>query len=131
MTRDVRRLRVCCWAGAAIDGLMVLPMAVPSLGARLFGLQNFHPTVAYQYAMLLAAALMLGWSALLVWAGRAPLERRAVVLLTVFPVIAGLAGAGVFAVREGFIAPGRMAPVWVGQAALATAFLHAALKKGA
>lgn len=34
-----------------------------------------------------ACALMWGWTFLLIWADRKPLERRGVILLTVFPVV--------------------------------------------
>ena len=37
-----------------------------------------------------AAALMWGWTLLLLWADRKPIERRGVLLLTVFPVVFGL-----------------------------------------
>jgi len=37
-----------------------------------------------------AAELMWGWTLLLLWAVRKPVERRGVLLLTVFPVVVGL-----------------------------------------
>ncbi|HYM61130.1 MAG TPA: hypothetical protein VEZ11_09585 [Thermoanaerobaculia bacterium] len=118
-------VRACCWLGAAFDAAMVVPMLVPPVGARVFGIENFHPGADYRFAMLLASALMLGWTALLLWASRKPLERKAVLLLTVVPVIAGLAAAGVFAVAQGLITAGRMAPTWIIQAALAATFTYA------
>ncbi len=33
---------------------------------------------------------MAGWTLLLLWAVRAPIERRAVILLTAFPVVFGM-----------------------------------------
>jgi hypothetical protein len=71
--------------------------------------------------MGLAAALMLGWTLLLVWAGRRPLERRGVLPLTVVVVLA-LAGAGAYAVAAGFIAFERMLPTWISEAAIAGLF---------
>lgn len=124
MTRTILWLRACCWLGAAVDAVMVIPMVFPSIAAGLFGIVDFRPGVAYRYAMLIGASLMLGWTCLLVWAGRRPLERRAVLLLTVVPVLLGLAAAGVFAVSEGLITSTRMAPTWVIQAGLAAAFTY-------
>ena len=42
------------------------------------------------YEVGTAAALMWGWTLLLLWADRKPVERRGVLLLTVFPVVVGL-----------------------------------------
>jgi hypothetical protein len=46
---------------------------------------------------------MAGWTALLLWADRQPLNRRAVLPLTVVPVIAGLIANDAHAVRAGFL----------------------------
>ena len=51
----------------------------------------------------MGAALMFGWTALLLWADRAPVERRDVLLLTVFPVVVGLAVNEAAAVATGFL----------------------------
>jgi hypothetical protein len=75
--------------------------------------------------MFLGAALMAGWTGLLVWGSRRPVERKAVLLLTVWPVVIGLAAAGVYAVSVGFIPISRMVPTWVAQAVLAGAMTHA------
>ncbi len=40
--------------------------------------------------MGMAGSLMTGWTFLLVWAVRKPVERRGVILLTAFPVVFGL-----------------------------------------
>ncbi len=118
-------LRACCWFGAAFDAVMLIPMLWPSAGARVFGIVNFQPGPDYRFAMFIAASLMLGWTVLLLWASRRPLERKGIVLITVVPVIAGLAAAGAFAVASGLIPAARMAPTWIIQTALAATFLHA------
>ena len=125
MKRRVLLLRTCYWFGAAFDAVTVFPMLLPSVAARVFGIDNFHPGVEYRYAMFLAASLMLGWTALLVWAAKKPVERTAVLALTVCPVVLGLAAAGVFAVWEGLIPAGRMLPTWTVQAALVAVFTYA------
>ncbi len=91
------------------DAVMLIPMLWPPVGARLFGIANFQPDTDYRFAMFIAASLMLGWT----------------VLITIVPVIAGLAAAGAFAVASGLIPAARMAPTWIMQAALAATFLHA------
>ena len=40
--------------------------------------------------MGMAGSLMIGWTLLLLWAVRKPIERRVVILLTAFPVVLGM-----------------------------------------
>jgi len=124
MTSDnaVRWLRASYWAGAALDALAALSMLVPSLFAATNGLPDFRPGLDYRYAMGMGASLMLGWTALLLWADRKPLERKGVLLLTVFPVVAGLAANEVVAVRAGFLPIPTTLPVWIAQAIIAALF---------
>jgi hypothetical protein len=131
MNRHVPLVRACYWFGAIFDGAVIVPMLFPTVAARVFGLDQFHPGVEYRYAMFMGASLMLGWTALLVWASRKPIERRAVLLLTVIPVVVGLAAAGAFAVSTGLIAPGRMVPTWIVQAAIAVSFTYAYISAAA
>ena len=94
MTKAVRWLRVSYWAGAIADAFAAAIMLFPELGSVLYGRTDFTPTEDYRYAMGLGASLMVGWTVLLLWADRKPVERRGILLLTVFPVIVGLALAG-------------------------------------
>jgi hypothetical protein len=70
------------------------------------------------------AALMLGWTALLLWAYRRPLERRFVAALTVL-VIYGLVAAEAQAVASGALPAWRMVPTWCLQAVLLVLFATA------
>ncbi len=89
------------------------------------GLGDFRPGPDFSYAMGMGAALMFGWTALLLWADRSPIERRDVLGLTVVPVIAGLVPNEIAAVRSGFLSFLAVAPIWVLQLALAILFLTA------
>jgi hypothetical protein len=122
-----RFARAVCVVGGVFDGLMLLPMLLPGLGGKLFGLQAFSPGPDYRYAMNVAASLMLGWTLLLFWASRRPVERAAVLLLTAI-VVAGLMLAGICAVYSGFISLGMMLPVFVLQCGLAALFLTGYIK---
>jgi len=86
----VRWLRVSYWAGAILDALAALSMLFPALFAATNRLPDFHPGIEYRYAMGMDASLMLGWTALLLWADRKPLERKGVLLITLLPVVLGL-----------------------------------------
>jgi hypothetical protein len=128
MDDAIRWLRISFWAGAILDGVAVIPMLVPSVGAAAYGLGDFRPGPEYRYAMGLAASLMLGWTCLLLWAARRPLERRGVLLLTICPVLPGLMLAGAFAVASGMVRPLAMLPTWIVQACIGTLFVFSYAK---
>ena len=120
--RAVVLLRVSYWIGAIFDALTLVPMLVPRIGAAVFGLAKFTATPEYRYAMCMAAALMFGWTLLLIWADRKPVERRGVLPLTVVVVI-GLAAAGAYAVRANIVPATRMVPTWIWQGIITGFFL--------
>ena len=120
MLSQERLLRVAFAAGAITDALAILPMVVPSLAKLLWGFED--GSGVYRFAMGYAASLMLGWTALLVWAYQRPLERRFVAALTVV-VIAGVVVTEVVAVLSWQFALWRMAPSWILQAALLALFV--------
>jgi hypothetical protein len=95
----------------------------PKLGGSIYGISNFNPAYEYRYAMGLGATLMLGWTFLLMWADRRPVERRGVLLLTVFPVLCGLIISGIYAVTTGLIPADRMIPTWIFQGIVTGFFL--------
>ena len=97
-------------------------MLVPSMATLLWGFDEFSG--AYRFAMGYGAALMLGWTALLVWAYQRPLERRFVAALTAL-VICGLIATGVLAVVSGHLPAWRMAPTFCIQAVLLFLFVSA------
>lgn len=115
-------IRINCWIGAVADALVVIPMLSVPAGAGLLGIEKFNPGFEYRYAMGLGASLMLGWSFLLVWAQRKPLERRGVLMLTVFPVLTGLMAAGIYAVVTGYVAAEKMLPIWIFQVVMSISF---------
>lgn len=122
-------LRTAYWTGAVFDALTLIPMLNSKIGARVFGLTDFVPSREYRYAMALAATLMLGWTILLLWADRKPLERRGILPLTIVVVI-GLAAAGAYAVVQGLVPFARMLPTWIWQAVICSFFLGAYIQAG-
>ena len=56
---------------------------------------------------------MLGWTFLLLWGSCKPIERKGVLLLTVFPVLGGLLLSSILAVISGFIELKFMLPLWI------------------
>lgn len=122
MDDAVRWLRISYWVGAFVDAVAAAQMLYPPLFAFGMNLPSFAPGHDYRYAMGMGASLMLGWTALLLWADREPMERRGVLPLTV-AVVAALAGNEVHAVRAGFLPVGPVVAIWILQACLAALFL--------
>jgi hypothetical protein len=112
-------LRIAFLVGAVTDGLALVPLLSPSVATVLWGIEERSP--AFRFASTSAAALMLGWTLLLIWAYQRPLERRAVAALTIV-VVLGLVLAEVGAVLASSVSVSRMAPTWFFQVALVALF---------
>ncbi|MBP7460787.1 MAG: hypothetical protein KBA26_05825 [Candidatus Delongbacteria bacterium] len=88
-------LRVAYWTGAIIDAkaffLFLFPGFLPIITQSVFNLDA--PNESNLELVLLRRLLALfdlGWTLLLIWADRKPLERKGIMLLTVFPIITGI-----------------------------------------
>lgn len=120
--REARALRTAFLAGAVTDAAAIGPMLVAPLASLLWGFED--ASGSYRFAMGYGASLMLGWTLLLVWASRRPVERRFVAALTVV-VIYGLVLTEILAVTSGALEAWRMVPTWCLQAALLVLFARA------
>ena len=103
-------LQLAFVAGAITDAIAALPMFFPSVAAIIWGISSF--TGEYQFAMEMGGSLMVGWTLLLFWAYRRPLERRFVAPLTLV-VIAGITLAEIHGLLQGILVVSRVAPTWV------------------
>lgn len=126
----MRWLRRSYRAGAAVDALATLtwlgvgripepPAIRPSLDVR---------SAELRYGLRCGAALMAGWTGLLLWADRAPIDRKGVLPLTIFPVIAGLAATDTAALRAGQLPRARVLPIRFLQVSLAGVFAYSYVK---
>jgi hypothetical protein len=120
-----RVLHVACWTGAIVDAAMVVGLLTPAIAGAMLGIDRFSPGPDYRYAAGLCAALMAGWTALLVWADREPVQRRGVLLLTVCPVLIGLFAAGSYAVGSGLVRLAYLTPTLAFQIGASALFLAA------
>ncbi len=93
-------LRTSYWAGAVADAAIGVLILIPSRMGE----------TDFRYPMGLAATLMFGWTLLLIWADRKPVERKGVLLITVCPVIVGLMLSGIWAVATGLLPLARTMP---------------------
>jgi hypothetical protein len=106
-------IKVVCWIGVIGDLLTCLPLLFPEIARKMFGVADIMVTGEYLYVARIAAALMLGWTVLLIWVVLRPLERKGVLLLTLVPVMCGIVTAGILAVRSGLVPVSNMVPMWV------------------
>ena len=120
---DVAWLRTSYRVGAVVGAIVGALMLYPSAWGPIYGVAGPELGSGFHYAMGLGASLMLGWVVLLLWAGRRPVERRGVLLITVL-VIFGLASAGFYAFTSGLIARPSMVLTWVFQALLVALFSY-------
>ena len=112
-------LRISYWTGAIADGLVGVLILIPDRMGE----------TGFRYPMGLAASLMFGWAALLIWADRRPAERRGVLPLTA-AVVLGLLASGVLAVAAGIFPLARILPTTVSGVVLIALFVFSHLKAG-
>lgn len=102
MNNQIRWLRISYWAGALADGLAFLRLLFAEV------MPDASADMGYNMGVKWGAALMLGWTFLLIWADRKPLERKGVLLLTIFPVIVGLMATSIVTYAAGFATVGTL-----------------------
>jgi hypothetical protein len=103
MEKSIRLLRISFWAAAIADGATAYLMIKVAVFGATSSLTGYTPGIEYRYGMGICASLMLGWTALLVWGDRKPVERKGVLALTVFPVITGIFITTYLAYLAGFM----------------------------
>ena len=88
---DLRKIAIVFpyWLGIGADALWAIALFAPSVFSALTGNSEFDPNQDIRLIMAIGGVLMTGWTILLLWAVRDPIERRFVILLTAFPVVFG------------------------------------------
>ena len=113
--------------GAIVDGLALVPMVIPWAAKIFWGLDVF--TGSYYYAPGMGASLMLGWTVLLLWAYRKPLERRFIALFTII-IITGIGLTEITLVSLDYISLKSVLPSLVIQAVLLVLFSYSFVLSG-
>ena len=101
MNRAIRWLRISYWTGAIVDTLAFLEMLFPGGLQAALGQSGPHITMEFRLAQAFGAPLMIGWTVLLLWADRKPMERRGVLAITLCPVLVGLLIRGIVGANSG------------------------------
>lgn len=93
MNKNVLWLRLSYWSGAVIDALAALLLTFPGLNAWFLGFGEIDMNAQFRSSNAPAAALMWGWTLLLIWGAQKPVERKGVLGLTIFPVLLLMIGS--------------------------------------
>ena len=96
------------WLGIGADALWAAALIFPSVYGNLIGSPEFVPDFQTRQILGIAGTLMTGWTFLLLWAVRKPIERRGVILLTAVPVVSGLLIVGLNGLFNG-----DTLPIWI------------------
>ena len=122
-------LRLSYWAGAFLDLAAGLMMVFPGLFAFMNKPAVFQPGLDYRFAMGMGAPLMFGWTVLLLWADRKPLERKGILPITLL-VIAGEVTTQVWGLATGFLPLQPLLPTFAMQLVLAALFAFSVWNAG-
>ena len=112
MNARIRWLKVSFIAGAVADALVGILILIPSRMGE----------TGFTYPMGLAASLMFGWTLVLLWGYRRPVERKGLLLIVIFLVIPGLMASGAYQVARGAFPIVRVLPTMILGAGLIVLF---------
>jgi hypothetical protein len=118
-----RLLIISYWIGIIADAAATVLLFSPAIANAVLQQRPFEPFPIYLYVSRVAGALMLGWTVLLYWAQRKPVERADILLITLFPVVTLLAGAAVLVAASGWIVPASLVPMFILYAILFSTYL--------
>lgn len=92
MNKKIAILQGCYWLGIVLDAVAAVKLSILRYIEipNVINTQNIGIFGEGMYAAGESVALMWGWTCLLFWASRRPVERKGVLLLTIFPVVIGL-----------------------------------------
>jgi len=122
MSNPRRWLQRAFFAGAVTDAAAMVPLLHPTMARVLWGIDEADPP--FVFAQRSGASLMAGWTGLLIWAYREPLERRFVALLTV-QVILGMVASELSMVVRGDLKLSKLVPTFLLQTVLLALFCYA------
>ena len=125
MRTKILLLRMAYWWGILADAGMATLYLVPNLLLRFMPV-HLDLSAGLSYGLINAVPLMIGWTILLFWADRKPLERKAMLLLTL-PVVAGYVVVEVYSIVTSLATLAQMLPTFVSQAGMSCLFVFSYL----
>lgn len=88
--RQMFLIKAPYWLGIGADALWAIGLLSPRAFELLTGNDDFAPDQELRAVMTIGGILMTGWTILLLWGVRQPIQRRFLILVTAFPVVFGL-----------------------------------------
>jgi len=85
--KKILYIRFCYWLPALLDALLAGDLILYMLIGKTFYLQYPIFTSSTQFLARQVIPLVIGWTILLIWGDRKPIERRIILLLTVIPLL--------------------------------------------
>jgi len=99
------------WVGIIADAMATVMLYSPTVVKLTLQPAHLETTPIFLYVSRIAGALMLGWTLLLYWAKRRPIERADILLFTLFPVVTILAIAAILVIKSNEILIQNMIPM--------------------
>lgn len=90
MKQTIRFIKITYIIGIIADGFWAIAFVIPGFYSVLTNNRGISDTLESRLILYIAASLMAGWTILLAWGYRKPIERRFILLITAFPVVFGL-----------------------------------------
>ncbi|PKP35917.1 MAG: hypothetical protein CVU00_00310 [Bacteroidetes bacterium HGW-Bacteroidetes-17] len=90
MNRQKRKLfliKTAYWLGIIADAFWAIGLLFPRIFSILTGKSDFNPDLQFRLVMSIGGIVIAGWTILLLWAVKKPIERRFVILLTAILVV--------------------------------------------
>ncbi len=109
----IKLLKTSYWIGIIADALATIILFSPKIANVVLQPQPFEISEVYLYVSRVAGALMLGWTVLLIWGVKKPIERADILIITLFPVVAVLAIAAILVVKSNQIALDKVLPMFI------------------
>ncbi len=127
MDRRIVWVRFAYWLGIIGDLVAAVFMLFPQLDKGSFN-SGVISNAVFALGARRGAHLMIGWTALLLWADRKPVERKDILLITLCPVEAGRLVYLIYARVAGFISSGQLISNLIVETAFIAFFLLGYLK---
>ena len=116
MNNRLLLLRIAYGWAIIADAASAVLMLFPNLFVRVMNLRLTADT-NLGFGLLYGAPLMIGWTILLLWANQKPVERKAILLLTL-PVVAGYVLVEMYAIGMGWATTLQTLPMFISQAGM-------------
>lgn len=118
MKKKENWLRLTFWIGAFVDAAAALMLTFPAINTFMTGLPPAADSPVYRNANATAAALMWGWTVLLIWASYQPVQRKNVMTITLVPVLSWLIAERIIGLVSQQVDPVRNIPLLILQFAI-------------